>query len=257
MGLGMESGSDRMLEVIGKNCTGEIIMNELDRLRRVGIYPTVGIMIGQHTETRDDAEASIEIMRTAVRNDPNVNFIFNITTPFPGSPLYNLLFAEGHLKSHQEFYARYFATNGEMKQVVNLSAMADREVIEMYDKMHKVYREEKNRHPKKVIQLTADRSAFRNHYAIPFSVDHIMVDVNESILIRCISDCIGEADFGKGFPGNLINDLLAMIVNQFPEMRERFTEQMTLCITPFSRWDLPELSDEGGMKSQWFAIYEA
>jgi len=257
MGLGMESGSDRMLKIIGKNCTGEMIMDGLQRLRKAGIYPAVGIMIGQYTENREDVEASISLMRTAVRNDPNINFAFNITTPFPGSPLYDLIMAKGYLQSHREFYDRYFASDGEMKQVVNLSAMTDNEVIEMYNKMNQVYLEEKNRHPKKIIQLKADKSAFQVHYAIPFSVDYIILDVNQSILIRCISDQIDGIDFGKGLQGNLIGDMIATAANQFPEIRERFNEQTTICVTPFSRWDLPNLSENGKTVSQWFAIYQA
>jgi anaerobic magnesium-protoporphyrin IX monomethyl ester cyclase len=257
MGLGMESGSDRMLELIGKNCTAEMIMDGLRRLQNVGIYPAVGVMIGQYTETRDDVEASISLMRSAVRNDPHINFAFNITTPFPGSPLYDLIMAKGYLRSHGEFYDRYFATNGEMKQVVNLSAMTDNEVMDMYNKMNQAYLEEKNRHPKKIIQLNADKTAFRVHYSIPFSVDYIIIDVNQSVLIRCISDQVDEVDFGKGFQGSLIGDMIAMAANRFPEIREYYSEQTTISVTPFSRWDLPNITENGKAVSQWFAIYQA
>ena len=59
MGLGIESGSDRILKVIGKRFTAETIRTGLERLRNVGILPTVSIMVGQYTETVEDVEAIV------------------------------------------------------------------------------------------------------------------------------------------------------------------------------------------------------
>ncbi len=146
MGLGIESGSDRILNIIGKNCTAETIQNGLERLKKVGILPTVSIMVGQYTETKEDVEASIKLMRESVRSNPNIQYAFTITTPFPGSQLYDLIFQKGYLREHQEFYDKYFTNTKVPKvwnQIVNLSDMSDKEVSEMYEKIIKVYIEEK------------------------------------------------------------------------------------------------------------------
>lgn len=144
MGLGIESGSDRMLKKIGKNVTSAQILKNLRRLHQVGILPTVSIMVGQHTETREDAEMSVELMRAAVRENPNINFAFTFTTPFPGSELYDFIIENGMIRDHQDFFDRYFSVNsGEFKQVVNLSAMSLDEVQFMYQKLNMVYVEEK------------------------------------------------------------------------------------------------------------------
>ena len=143
MGLGIESGSDRILKLIGKNCTAETILNQLERLKNVGILPTVSIMVGQHTETKEDVMKSIELMIKSVRSNPNIQYAFSITTPFPGSPLYEHIFRERYLKDHQEFYDRYFSNQGDWFQVVNLSKMSDNEVIRMHKKIRKEYRREK------------------------------------------------------------------------------------------------------------------
>ena len=143
MGLGIESGSDRMLDIIGKSVTSAQILEQLDRLKRVGILPTVSIMVGQYTETKEDVELSIDLMRKSVRNNPNIQYAFTITTPFPGSELYDIIFKNGYLKSYQEFYDRYFSTSSEWDQVVNLSAMSDEKVVEMHKKIVKAYKEEK------------------------------------------------------------------------------------------------------------------
>jgi len=145
MGLGIESGSDRILRIIGKKCTAETIQNGLERLKKVGILPTVSIMVGQITETKDDVEASIKLMRDSVRSNPNIQYAFTITTPFPGSLLYNYIFKKGYLQNHQEFYDKYFSTSKEWNQVVNLSEMSDGEVQRMYRKIQSAYQEEKTK----------------------------------------------------------------------------------------------------------------
>ncbi|MBC8432918.1 MAG: B12-binding domain-containing radical SAM protein [Desulfobacterales bacterium] len=143
MGLGIESGSNRILRIVGKNCTSEMILNGLERLKKVGILPTVSIMVGQYTETKEDVEDSIELMRKSVRSNPNIQYAFTITTPFPGSQLYKLIFQKGYLRNHKDFYNIYFSTSKEWQQVVNLSAMSAEEVVKMYRKINKVYLQEK------------------------------------------------------------------------------------------------------------------
>jgi radical SAM superfamily enzyme YgiQ (UPF0313 family)/ubiquinone/menaquinone biosynthesis C-methylase UbiE len=145
MGLGLESGSDRVLQLIGKNCNVQQIEDGLERLNRVGIYPTTSIMLGQHTETVEDAAASIALMQRTVRRNPYLNYAFTLTTPFPGSALYNLIFEKGILKTDQDFYDLYFSSAGEFKQVINLSAMSDAEVSSSFAEIHRVYDIEKRK----------------------------------------------------------------------------------------------------------------
>lgn len=142
MGLGIESGSDRILKLIGKNCTATEILNSLDRLKKVGILPICGVMVGHHTETIEDVEDSIKLVREAVRNDPNFRATFTIVTPFPGSQLYDIIFQKGYLSDHQEYYDRYFSTSDIFQTIVNLSEMYDKEILEMYRKLESTYLEE-------------------------------------------------------------------------------------------------------------------
>ena len=143
MGLGIESGSDRILKLVGKHCTAETILTGLERLKKAGILPSVSIMVGQYTETRDDFEASVDLMKKSVRTNPNIQYNFTITTPFPGSELYDIIFQKGYLRDHREFYEKYFATSKEWKQVVNLSEMGDEEVVQMHKRITRSYWMEK------------------------------------------------------------------------------------------------------------------
>ncbi len=146
VGLGIESGSDRMLEIIGKNCTAATIRSELSRLKRFDIMPTVSIMLGQYTETVEDVEMSIDLMRDTVRENPLINYVFTVTTPFPGSKLYDLIMQQGYLRNDQHFYDIYFSDGGgDFKQIVNLSSISGEKLGELYQKINRVYQEEKNR----------------------------------------------------------------------------------------------------------------
>lgn len=147
MGLGIESGSDRILQVIGKKFSVGTIRNGLERLRRVGILPTVSIMVGQYTETGEDVEASIALMRESISSNPNIQYGFTIATPFPGSKLYNLIFQKGYLHDDREFYDRYFQGNESpmWNYVVNLSGMTDEELMAMFNKIQNAYEQEKSR----------------------------------------------------------------------------------------------------------------
>ena len=145
MGLGIESGSDRILKVIGKRFTAETIRTGLERLRNVGILPTVSIMVGQYTETVEDVEASIALMRESVRSNRNIQYAFTVATPFPGSELYELIFQKGYLRDEREFYDLYSQSRADFQYVVNLSGMKDVELMSMYHKIQAAYREEKAR----------------------------------------------------------------------------------------------------------------
>jgi anaerobic magnesium-protoporphyrin IX monomethyl ester cyclase len=145
MGLGIESGSDRMLKVIGKNCTSAQVLHNLRRLKQVGILPTVSIMVGQFDETVDDVEASVRLMVESVRDNPNIQYAFTVTTPFPGSRLYEHIMKNGLLSDDEDFYARYSSGHSDWNMVVNLSRMSDEEVWGARERLTSLYLEEQRK----------------------------------------------------------------------------------------------------------------
>ena len=142
MGLGIESGSQHILDIMNKRITVEQIRTGLRRLKDVGILPTVSIMVGQLTETIEDVERSISLMLESVRNDSRIQYAFTITTPFPGSDLYDVALQKGILKSHRDFYERFSPYTQMTGLSVNLSNMSDEVVIEMRKKLEALFNEE-------------------------------------------------------------------------------------------------------------------
>jgi len=139
MGIGIESGSQRILDIIDKRITREQIVNGMGRLKNVGILPSVSIMVGQETETKEDVQKSIDIMLETLNCNKNVNYAFTITTPFPGTKLYNAALEKGILKDHFDFYKK-FDKDKEINGIsVNLSAMSDEEVVAMHKRIKEIY----------------------------------------------------------------------------------------------------------------------
>lgn len=149
MGLGIESGSDRILKIIGKNTNAVSILRQLKRLQQVGILPTVSIMIGQDTETKEDVEQSIALMQCAVRDNPHINFAFTLVTPFPGSKLFQKIMDNKLCQGIEDFYTRYYfdqsKARGDWNLIVNLSAMQDQDVLMYLDAIEYFYQQEKAR----------------------------------------------------------------------------------------------------------------
>jgi len=145
MGLGVESGSQKILDIIDKRITVEQIKKGLRRLKTIGILPSVSIMVGQYTETIDDVQKSMDLMLETLRHDKNINYAFTITTPFPGTKLYDIAMKKGLIKSHLDFYNKFKLATDISRLSVNLSAMSDNEVVEMRNKLEETYRQEKKK----------------------------------------------------------------------------------------------------------------
>lgn len=145
VGPGLESGSQRVLDIIGKRITIEQITTGLRRLKKAGILVTTAIQVGQVDETMDEVRQSLDLMCKAIRYDPNIAFAFSITTPFPGSELYRLAFENGILKSDLDFFERFDPVNDILGLAVNLSAMSDKEVIAARQLLQKTYVLERRR----------------------------------------------------------------------------------------------------------------
>ena len=141
IGPGYESGSNRILKLIGKKFTVETILAQTARLKRSGIKAVGNFMIGQHTETLEDVEMTLDLVRETLAIDPDIEYTFSIMTPFPGSALYSLAKEQGLLKDDQQFYDEYFKGGGifDWRLIANLSAMTDQQVLDGYNRLQREY----------------------------------------------------------------------------------------------------------------------
>ena len=83
--FGVESGNDRILEIIKKNLTVAQIERGVSLMKKHGIRYTLFFMLGNPGETQKTVRDTI---RFAKKLNP-LFASFNIATPLPGSPLYD------------------------------------------------------------------------------------------------------------------------------------------------------------------------
>jgi len=87
IGLGIESGSQRILERIGKGQSLEEVRQAVHRVHRAGIGAVGFFILGLPGETRDDVEATIRLALELPLRRAN----FMLFSPFPGTRLWTEL----------------------------------------------------------------------------------------------------------------------------------------------------------------------
>lgn len=96
MHIGAESGSDRILKLIRKDCTADQIIEINRKLAR---HPTItaayNFIMGLPTETMDDLRKTRDLMLQLVDDNPNaLIFTPNKFRPLPGTELYDIAYKE-------------------------------------------------------------------------------------------------------------------------------------------------------------------
>ena len=91
--LGIESGSQEILDLMRKNVTIEQIAEEVRIARDEGLDVHASFMLGNIGETRETAEETIEF----AKNLDLDNATFFITTPYPGTDLYTIALEKGYI----------------------------------------------------------------------------------------------------------------------------------------------------------------
>lgn len=89
--FGIETGTQRLLDLIGKSVKIETIEQAVNIAHRVGIKTRGSFMLGLPTETREDSLATIDF---ALKLPLDIAK-FNLAVPYPGTELLNMAIAEG------------------------------------------------------------------------------------------------------------------------------------------------------------------
>jgi len=93
--LGIESGSQRILDLIKKDMKLDRVMEASRKLVPHPIVPVYLFMMGLPTETPDDLAATLRLAERLVEENPRACKSCNIYTPYPGTELYELALEMG------------------------------------------------------------------------------------------------------------------------------------------------------------------
>jgi radical SAM superfamily enzyme YgiQ (UPF0313 family) len=88
--IGVESGSQRLLDLIKKDCSMEEIIEANHKLIPYPIVPVFLFMMGLPTETPEEFAQSVRLAIRLTDENPKAVKTFNIYTPYPGTELYDL-----------------------------------------------------------------------------------------------------------------------------------------------------------------------
>jgi len=96
LAVGVESGSQRILDMIQKDITVEQVMDFKDRIDRTNIPPYYNFIGGFPTETEEDLKRSTDIMLKLLKGNERAKVsIFHCFRPLPGTQLMDLCVDNG------------------------------------------------------------------------------------------------------------------------------------------------------------------
>lgn len=88
-GLGVESGSNRILKILNKGVTVEMNQNAIDTLHRYGIPMGGSFIVGCPTETEEEARSTYEFVLRNIKNGKiSPHCAVNILSPMPGTKIW-------------------------------------------------------------------------------------------------------------------------------------------------------------------------
>ena len=95
--LGLESGNQRLLDLIKKNITLEQTRKTVEMIHAVGIKSRASFILGLPSETREESQRTIRFAYSL----PLDQVRFSIATPFPGTELWDIAVQEGRIDPRQ------------------------------------------------------------------------------------------------------------------------------------------------------------
>jgi anaerobic magnesium-protoporphyrin IX monomethyl ester cyclase len=93
--FGVESGTQQVLDAMKKGISPELTIKVLGWVRELGLKPVPNVILGFPGETKKSAWKTIKFVEKIAPDD--VGF-YNVATPFPGTPMYDMVKEKGWLR---------------------------------------------------------------------------------------------------------------------------------------------------------------
>lgn len=128
--FGVESGDQKILDVLKKRITIEQIKETFRSSRKAGLKTLAAIMIGNPGETKRSIEKTVELIREIKPTYSKYTFL----TPFPGTELYSLAYQNGWLLDNFDPFSMKFDTC-----VMNATEMTTEDLQKMFHRLYKSF----------------------------------------------------------------------------------------------------------------------
>lgn len=93
--IGVESGSDRILDLIGKGYHVPRIYEAVKNLAKYNVSACYSTIVGLPTETEEESQSTIKLLHDIYRIHPQADFTLGAYLPYPGSRMYNFAIENG------------------------------------------------------------------------------------------------------------------------------------------------------------------
>jgi radical SAM superfamily enzyme YgiQ (UPF0313 family) len=124
--LGIESGSQKILDAIGKRITLEQVKKAVKILKDAGIQVLGSFIIGFLQDTKETIKETIKFAKSL-----NLNYAeFSILTPYPGTPIFD--YAKKHGMLLTEDWSKYTA----IEPIVKIEGVSEKEIKALFQKAY-------------------------------------------------------------------------------------------------------------------------
>lgn len=155
LGFGIESGSQKILDIVKKGVKAEQAKKAIVLCKKVGIIPGISLMINNVGETRETVQETVSFIKEVDCPPPS----FHITTPYPGTELYEYAKSKGYIKDELSLIQSY----GEQSEtlLVNFTEFTDTELIQLKQETERLmYKNYLERHPLFPLKIKKDRAFY-------------------------------------------------------------------------------------------------
>jgi radical SAM superfamily enzyme YgiQ (UPF0313 family) len=129
LGLGIESGSQKILNKMQKRTTPQIAARAILMIKKSGIYPHCSFMIGMLEENEETIKETVDFIKRTDIFPQGLVF----TTALPRSELYREALQKGFIKDEVEYLKKMNSTFID-HYVVNFSTLSEKRIIELKHK---------------------------------------------------------------------------------------------------------------------------
>lgn len=131
IGFGIESGSQKILDLMNKKETVEQAERAIKMVRKAGMICGTTFMCGYIGETKETIRETVSFCKKHL-----ISTSFSFTTPYPGTQLYSIV--EDKVMRKYNNLDGFLETLGDVSDfVVNLTDFTDNELIQLRDQMNR------------------------------------------------------------------------------------------------------------------------
>lgn len=127
IGYGVESGDENILKNIKKHISLKKVKDVVEMTKKAGIDVRCMFMFGNPGETEETLEATV---RLSIDLNPDI-VVFNITTPYPGTQMYEWALKNGYLSTSD--WKNYDLAN----VIMNLPTVSQETILKYYHRAYK------------------------------------------------------------------------------------------------------------------------